>query len=391
MVCQKCRHLSDFNAALFDGPEAPSCPECVQLDSVRTNIAGKRSHGVGKLRPRIVLYNEYNPDEDAIGAVSGADLKCRPDAIIVVGTSLKVPGVRRIVKEMCGVVRGRKDGVAIWINNGPEPLGREFDKCWDIVVRGDADEVARHADLGRWDIDETGDYEEVDLLVETGIKRKRSEIEVVVETDITRKTSDEGTKLVAGVPTPAPSPLIKKQEMADIQRLDLAKPSAASVPSKKKPRKQSTLLNGLKAAASKPKTTKPSVAATATRPQTTKTKATKAKPVSSSKIGAMKISTAFRVSKASASASTTTKGKAEKQTFQFINQFPNLGIFSKQTKVQAVEVQAAVTTPLLGQTSNQKIEASERRLTGDVVNGKEEEIEEEQQLVIQGVQQSIVG
>lgn len=150
MVCSKCATLSQFDADLFDGPTAPICEVCVELDRVRTDIAGKRSHGVGRLRPRMVLYNEANPDDEAIGAVTQDDLRKRPDAIIVVGTSLKIPGVRRIVREMCATVRGRRDGVAIWINNDPEPLGKEFEDCWDIVVRGTCDEVARHVALRKW-------------------------------------------------------------------------------------------------------------------------------------------------------------------------------------------------------------------------------------------------
>ncbi|KAF4556923.1 Sir2-like protein 4 [Elsinoe fawcettii] len=150
MVCSKCKALSDFDADLFDGPAAPICQECVEMDRVRTDVAGKRSHGIGRLRPRMVLYNEHNPDEEAIGSVVSEDLRKRPDAIIVVGTSLKIPGVKRIVREMCATVRDRKDGVAVWINNDPEPTGVEFKDCWDIVVQGTCDEVAKHAAMKRW-------------------------------------------------------------------------------------------------------------------------------------------------------------------------------------------------------------------------------------------------
>lgn len=160
MVCQKCHHLSDFEASLFEGPHPPACKDCVELDAVRTTVAGKRSHGIGRLRPRIVLYNEHNPDEDAIGAVSQADLKSRPDALIVIGTSLKVRGVRRIVKEMCGVVRGRRDGLTVWINNGCRPMGRDFENCWDLIVNGDSDVVANIVDPTK-SVSNSGEGEEV--------------------------------------------------------------------------------------------------------------------------------------------------------------------------------------------------------------------------------------
>lgn len=157
MVCTKCGHLSDFNGTLFEGPEAPSCKECEVHDSLRV-AGGLRSHGIGRIRPRMVLYNEFNPDEEAIGAVSHADLKSRPDAVIVVGTSLKVPGIRRLVKELCGVTRARRGGCTAWINFDPEPVGIDVKDCWDLVVRGECDEVARHVALPKWDDKDCGPY-----------------------------------------------------------------------------------------------------------------------------------------------------------------------------------------------------------------------------------------
>lgn len=177
MVCSKCHKLSEFKAELFDGPIPPSCTECEENDGVRA-VAGKRSHGIGRLRPRMVLYNEHNPDDEAIGSVTRMDLRTRPDAVIVAGTTLKVPGVRRITREMCGVVRDRRDGVTIWINNDPEPIGKDLENCWDLVVRGPCDEVARHAAMRRWD--DKSEYKEV---TEEELRRVREEsrkVEVVV-------------------------------------------------------------------------------------------------------------------------------------------------------------------------------------------------------------------
>ncbi|KAI6785594.1 NAD-dependent protein deacetylase-like protein [Emericellopsis cladophorae] len=144
-------HTMDLEAELFNGPEAPLCATCVDIDDLRTRFAGKRSHGIGRMRPRFVLYNEHNPDADAIGAVTEADLKARPDAVIVVGTSLKVPGTRRIVKEMCLTARGRRDGFTAFINLDSEPKHVDFKDCWDMVVRAKCDKVALHANLPLWD------------------------------------------------------------------------------------------------------------------------------------------------------------------------------------------------------------------------------------------------
>jgi NAD-dependent SIR2 family protein deacetylase len=148
MVCNKCGHLDTFNPALFKGDEPQLCPICKETEDLR-NVAGKRSQGVGRLRPRMVLYNEDGYDETAIGNVSMADLRSRPDALLVVGTSLKIPGVRRLVKQLCLVTRRRRDGLTAWIN--PEPPGIEFKDCWDLVVLGKCDDVAELVTLPRWD------------------------------------------------------------------------------------------------------------------------------------------------------------------------------------------------------------------------------------------------
>ncbi|KAJ5767091.1 uncharacterized protein N7511_004707 [Penicillium nucicola] len=148
MVCQKCCFLCDFNGDMFTEADPPPCAKCEENDTVRL-IGGYRSHGIGRMRPRIVLYNEHNPDEEAITSVMNSDIKSRPRVLIVAGTSLKIPGVRRLVKSMCAMIRSRKDGVTMFINNEP-PSGKEFDDCFDLVVQGSCDEVARQANLKSW-------------------------------------------------------------------------------------------------------------------------------------------------------------------------------------------------------------------------------------------------
>lgn len=149
MVCQKCRYLTDFQADMFTEADPPACTDCAVNDQNRL-ACGLRSHGIGRMRPRIVLYNEHNPDEEAIASVMNADIKSRPRVLIVAGTSLKIPGVRRLVKSMCAMIRSRKDGVTMFINN-ELPSGKEFDDCFDLVIKGSCDEVARQANLKPWD------------------------------------------------------------------------------------------------------------------------------------------------------------------------------------------------------------------------------------------------
>lgn len=189
MVCQKCRHLAQFDRDLFDGPEAPACPACTETDELRTTT-GQRSHGVGKMRPRIVLYNEHNPDEEAIAAVMNSDIRSRPDTVIVVGTSLKIPGVRRLVKSLCKVVRAKPKGIAMWINNEP-PVGKEFEDCWDLVVKGNCEEVARLAGLKQWNDNTPQIFDECNDLDVERVKREQS-VSVVVNTPKKVRKTDAG-------------------------------------------------------------------------------------------------------------------------------------------------------------------------------------------------------
>ncbi|PYH44478.1 putative SIR2 family histone deacetylase (Hst4) [Aspergillus saccharolyticus JOP 1030-1] len=189
MVCQKCRHLSNFDSSLFDRPDAPECPECVINNQFRMDT-GQRSHGIGKMRPRLVLYNEHNPDEEAITSVMNADIRSRPDALIVVGTSLKIPGVRRLVKSLCSVIRSRRNGVTMWINNEP-PSGKEFEDCWDLMVKGDCEEVARLVDLKRWDAPEEV-FDECNLSEAERVKGEQGEVEIVIQTPRKKQRTPTG-------------------------------------------------------------------------------------------------------------------------------------------------------------------------------------------------------
>ncbi|RDL41940.1 DHS-like NAD protein [Venustampulla echinocandica] len=213
MTCSKCHKLSEFDGSLFQGPEPPSCTECESTDSVRV-AAGLRSHGIGRLRPRLLLYNEYNPDEEAIGAASHADLKSRPDAVIVVGTSLKVPGVRRLAREMCAVTRGRRGGFAAWINIDPEPLGVDFKNGWDMVVRGECDDVARCVGLPRWDDRDIGEYR----FIEDEMKGTNPLVGVVVPSTPTTAIKTQGILTPSDTPRQqSPSVLANKSKMKQPQ------------------------------------------------------------------------------------------------------------------------------------------------------------------------------
>ncbi|OLL25822.1 NAD-dependent protein deacetylase hst4 [Neolecta irregularis DAH-3] len=135
VICHKCSSIHEFSEGMFEGEEIPDCERCSETEEARS-AAGKRRVGIGKVRPRVVLYNEWNPDAEAIGKITESDLRARPDALLVVGTTLKIPGVQRMVKEFAASVHCSK-GRVIWINPENPPKVKGDSDLWDIVVKGD--------------------------------------------------------------------------------------------------------------------------------------------------------------------------------------------------------------------------------------------------------------
>jgi len=131
--CQICNHsfaLADHLPALELGTP-PACPECTAMEETR-QLVGKRARGVGRLRPSVVLYNEAHKDGEGVGDVVRRDLlglsnskgkgrSAGADLLLVVGTSLRVQGTKRMVREFAKAVRaprGGKDGAG---SNRPSP------------------------------------------------------------------------------------------------------------------------------------------------------------------------------------------------------------------------------------------------------------------------------
>ncbi|GAA95401.1 uncharacterized protein L969DRAFT_92533 [Mixia osmundae IAM 14324] len=110
--CQKCFHrepLGRYLDQLKQG-ELIWCPACTERDELQAladgNALSLRPRGVGMLRASVVLYNEVHADGAKIGQITHRDLMgARPDLLIVAGTTLKVPGTKRLVKELEKVIR----------------------------------------------------------------------------------------------------------------------------------------------------------------------------------------------------------------------------------------------------------------------------------------------
>ena len=170
-------------------------------------MSGKRSRGVGKLRPSVVLYNEDHKDGEHVGEVVRKDLtgtSPRADLLLVVGTSLRIPGTKRIVREFSKAVRLRAtkananannsttDGdlqtptssprrtpvanegpiTSVYLNlDFPVPT-RDWEGVFDVWLKGDAQNFAMAI---------KAELEKADAVKEAALERKRKREEAASE------------------------------------------------------------------------------------------------------------------------------------------------------------------------------------------------------------------
>ncbi|KZO90205.1 DHS-like NAD/FAD-binding domain-containing protein [Calocera viscosa TUFC12733] len=111
--CTLCAYTAPFSpehTASFREGKAPACPACTARCEARL-LRAARSIPTGSLRPAIVLYDEPHPLGEEIGTVQGSDLSRAPDLLIIMGTSLKVHGLKRLVREFAAAVHARAERV----------------------------------------------------------------------------------------------------------------------------------------------------------------------------------------------------------------------------------------------------------------------------------------
>lgn len=138
--CFQCGCITDWD----DGRELqtmsgqqPPCPRCEDATNARQE-RGKRALGVGKLRPDIVLYGEDHPESQRISTIIQHDISLAPDMLIIMGTSLKVHGLKTVVREFAKTVHNRKDGKVIFVNY-TKPAESVWSDIIDFWVEMDCD------------------------------------------------------------------------------------------------------------------------------------------------------------------------------------------------------------------------------------------------------------
>lgn len=139
VVCTKSFEFTAQHLEHFEEGEAPPCPSCKEYNDARI-ATGRRSVTVGRLRPDIVLYNENHIKGDIISKHIGQDLRRKPDLLIVMGTSMKIPGLKALVHQVADVVHENEKGRVLFINK-TDILTSEWQDVFDFQLIGEADKI----------------------------------------------------------------------------------------------------------------------------------------------------------------------------------------------------------------------------------------------------------
>ena len=103
------------------------------------------------MRPDVVLYGEDNPSADTIAKCVTVDLRAKPDLLLICGTSLKVHGLKNLVRECAKSTHSKKSGTVIFVNRTP-PAASVWRDFIDFWVNTDADDFVHEVRRRRPDV-----------------------------------------------------------------------------------------------------------------------------------------------------------------------------------------------------------------------------------------------
>ncbi|GAV51678.1 hypothetical protein ZYGR_0AF01490 [Zygosaccharomyces rouxii] len=119
LACTRCFHIFPWNrywCRSFRRGELPTCPQCEEKNWKRCQEGKRQIDNTGCLRPNIVLYGENHPSSESIAQGLNLDIsRGRSDFFIIMGTSLKVDGIRKVVRQIAKQVHER-GGIVLLIN-----------------------------------------------------------------------------------------------------------------------------------------------------------------------------------------------------------------------------------------------------------------------------------
>ncbi|OWB80471.1 hypothetical protein B5S32_g4751 [[Candida] boidinii] len=147
LSCTTCFQTFEWdneNKAILRDGELPECPTCLVKHSERVQ-QGKRSStsSIGFLRPNIVLYGECHPYAEIIADGLNKDINKNPNILLIFGTSLRVDGVKNLVRQAAKKIHEKDDGIVIFINNC-EVSTSSWDNIIDYQIVSDCDKWVQY-------------------------------------------------------------------------------------------------------------------------------------------------------------------------------------------------------------------------------------------------------
>jgi len=129
-MCAAQYEWTDEETEIYLEGAAPNCQKCKAKSEDRL-ASGKRGLAVGSLRPNIVLYGEDHPSNTLLTPLIPFDASCQPEVMIIMGTSLKVFGLQKMVREFAKAVHAHKNGKGrvIFVNRT-----RPAESVWDGII-----------------------------------------------------------------------------------------------------------------------------------------------------------------------------------------------------------------------------------------------------------------
>ncbi|KAG8908490.1 hypothetical protein FRB99_005848 [Tulasnella sp. 403] len=241
LYCQRCSHttaLGPYVESLSSGSMVP-CSSCEALESTR-RLVGKRGRGVGNLRPSVVLYGETHLEGEVVGECVRRDLlgiqgkpwislsddmvsgkgkvkegsprpraSNTPDLLIVAGTSLKIPGTKRIVREFSKALKARSAKKTAGSGDDSD-ISDDDTSIRTIFVNLDFPVPARDWE-GVFDVWAQGDIQLFANAVSGGLKRQDCGLAVRVV------TSPEDQRFIRTPPSTPPSAASHKRKMTSAE------------------------------------------------------------------------------------------------------------------------------------------------------------------------------
>ncbi|GAA5833233.1 hypothetical protein JCM9279_001463 [Rhodotorula babjevae] len=124
------------------GVDCPRCSERVTSRQQRLKRATSLSP-LAFLRPAVLLYDDPHSSSSSasslIASLASTDLASEPDLLLVAGTSLRIPGFKKLVKRFAARVK-KSGGLRVLVNR--ELVSKEWEGVFDYQFVGDVDEFA---------------------------------------------------------------------------------------------------------------------------------------------------------------------------------------------------------------------------------------------------------